>query len=616
MASIPGINAVDAGIDVDVSHGDIEYFRNYLVPAVWWNNTSGDWSTLTNWNSGQPASVPVTPADQAPPYTYTAGAMPTARLLGASGSGPTSGQYDTVILERPSANITVTLSTGTHNIRKLYMRETLNITGGSLTVNYDPTYRANDSADVLHGGPISAQFSGPVTLANSGSLTVHTLQVDTTRTFTLAGGTLTFNTINLMTHSTTPAKIVLNSDVNLNPLSNNITAVVAKGSGSGISGYIDLGGAARAFTVANGTAEIDLSINVPMSNSGLTKSGAGTMQVVSNNTYTGGTIVSAGRLLVNNTTGSGTGSGAVTVNGGFLGGTGIISGAVTVNSGGTIQPGTASAMGKLTIGNSTTFGGTNLMRIDRNGGVSLADKIALSSGTLNYGGTLVVSNAGAALTGGEVFTNFSATTYTGAFTASNLPTLGAGLNWYLGGLTNNGTIKVNRKPVASNPSTFTNTAPTVLQIPITSLTSIVTDPDSDSISLAGMTMTTTNGITLTTNGAFITYSNRTSVSDKFTYTVSDGHGGSSTGTVSIVNIGSAPTAQFTGAPSWNGSSMQLHFAAVPGWTYYLERSTNLPDWSTIWTNIAAPSGVFDYTDDFHDLNPPAAAAFYRLRWLP
>ena len=113
-------------------------------------------------------------------------ALPTARLPGAAGSGPTSGQYDTVILERPNANITVTLSSGTHNIRKLYMRETLNITGGSLTVNYNPAYRANDSADVLHGGPISAQFSGPVTLSGSGSLSVHTLQVDAARVFTLS----------------------------------------------------------------------------------------------------------------------------------------------------------------------------------------------------------------------------------------------------------------------------------------------------------------------------------------------------------------------------------------------------------------------------------------------
>jgi hypothetical protein len=60
----------------------------------------------------------------------------------------------------------------------------------------------------------------------------------------------------------------------------------------------------------------------------------------------------------------------------------------------------------------------------------------------------------------------------------------------------------------------------------------------------------------------------------------------------------------------------LHFAATPGWTYYLDRSTNLAIWVTIWTNVAPASGVFDYADDFHDLNEPASTAFYRLRWSP
>ena len=79
-----------------------------------------------------------------------------------------------MILERPSANITVTLSTGTHNIRKLYMREALNITGGSLTINYDPNYPVpvDGNGDPIYpnavrSGPLSAQFSGAVTLSGT-----------------------------------------------------------------------------------------------------------------------------------------------------------------------------------------------------------------------------------------------------------------------------------------------------------------------------------------------------------------------------------------------------------------------------------------------------------------
>src|SRR5690606_24916687 len=105
-------------------------------------------------------------------------------------------------------NITVTLSSGSHNIRKLYAQETLNITGGTLDVNYVP------SADST---PISAQFSAAVSLG-AANLSVHTLQVDSTRTFTIDGGNLTANKINLMPHASTPAKILLNGDLSFTPL--------------------------------------------------------------------------------------------------------------------------------------------------------------------------------------------------------------------------------------------------------------------------------------------------------------------------------------------------------------------------------------------------------------
>ena len=153
VQSIPGFNTVDATVDGDVSHGDIEYVKDFMVPAVWWNNSSGDWSTMANWNSGQTIGSKAN-GDPAPTAPYTAagqfpamsgGVLPVPRLPGTAGSGPaiTSGVNDTVILEKPGANITVTLSSGSYNIRKLYMRKALNITGGSLTINYDPLYNFN-----------------------------------------------------------------------------------------------------------------------------------------------------------------------------------------------------------------------------------------------------------------------------------------------------------------------------------------------------------------------------------------------------------------------------------------------------------------------------------------
>ena len=577
-------------LDFDVARGGVEFLKDCLVPAVWMNDIDGEWTTLVNWNSGQIPIPPVTgPGQVAPVGTQT---LPTPRL-------PESN--DTVIIER--LDITVTLSSGTQNIRKLYLRNNFNITGGSLNINYVPSWDSTTNA---------AQFSSPVTLSGSGSLSLHTLQVDAAQSFTLGGGTLTFNTINLMPDSFTPAKIVMNGDVSLNSLSD-VAARIQNGGGSGSSGLIDLGGASRSFTIGDGTNDIDLSIDVPLSNGALAKVGPGTMRLTTANSYSAGTIINAGRLLVNNLTGSGTGSGVVTVNAGTLGGSGIIAGVVTVASGGTISPGTS--IGTLTFNSAPTLNGTNFMEINRNDGSSLADKVALTSGTLNYGGALVVSNVGATLVGGEVFTNFTASAYTGAFANTSLPALNSGLNWYLGGLTTNGTIKVNRSPTI-NSVTVTNIFPDVLKIPIASLTTNGADADGDTLLLSAFGPATTNGVTLTTDNTFLIYSNNVNIADKFTFIISDNRGGTATNTVTIAPS-RVVTGEFAGQPTVSENSVTLHFSGTSGQTYYVERSTNLPPaWLTISTNIAPENGLFDYTDNFQDLGGPPSTAFYRLRWLP
>jgi autotransporter-associated beta strand protein len=283
-----------SNLDFDVAHGDVEYLKDQLVPALWMSNASGDWSTLANWNSGQMPVAPILAPNQSPVQgTYS---LPTPRLPGAAGSGVTSGQNDTVILERPNANITVTVSTGAHNIRKLYMREALNITGGSLTVNYNPHYVADNVTypNSARSGPISAQFSGPVSMSG-GSLSVHTLQVDANETLTLSGGTLTVNTLDLMPLGSTPAKLIVNGDVAINPL-NNAAAVIQKGAGTGNTAVMDLGGGMRTVTVGNGAAAVDLTVSIPVANGGLTKAGPGTLALTNANSYSGNTEVQAGTL--------------------------------------------------------------------------------------------------------------------------------------------------------------------------------------------------------------------------------------------------------------------------------------------------------------------------------
>ncbi len=107
----------------------------------------------------------------------------------------------------------------------------------------------------------------------------------------------------------------------------------------------------------------------------------GRTYLTADNTYTGGTTVTDGTLVVNNTTGSGTGSGAVTVaTKGYLIGTGVIGGAVT-NSG-IISGG--NSVGTLTIGGGLTFtsGSTNEWELAANSTASGFDQLVLTGGAL------------------------------------------------------------------------------------------------------------------------------------------------------------------------------------------------------------------------------------------
>ena len=125
------------------------------------------------------------------------------------------------------------------------------------------------------------------------------------------------------------------------------------------------------------------------------------------NTYTGGTTVNAGTLIVTGTAGSGlglgsggTGSGAVTVNsGGTLAGTGTVYGTTTVNTGGTLSPGTGgNTVGLLSVGNGGATSGLTLngaYRIDLDGtsitaGVYVDGVIVKGALTLNAASSTLV----------------------------------------------------------------------------------------------------------------------------------------------------------------------------------------------------------------------------------
>src|SRR5439155_19015372 len=182
----------------------------------------------------------------------------------------------------------------------------------------------------------------------------------------------------------------------------------------------------RTLNSTNGSAEVHFTAEVPITNGGLTKTGAGTMRLTTANNYSGGTTVSAGRLLVNNLAGSATGSGRVTVEGGTVEGTGAIAGPVSVLAGGTIAPG--NSIGNLTINNSLSLSGATVMELNAATGAS---DLIRGLTSVTYGGTLILSNLSGTVSASNVFKLFSASSYNGAFASIPLTpsTPGPGLAW-------------------------------------------------------------------------------------------------------------------------------------------------------------------------------------------
>jgi autotransporter-associated beta strand protein len=160
----------------------------------------------------------------------------------------------------------------------------------------------------------------------------------------------------------------------------------------------------------------------------LTKVGTGTLVLTHSNTYTGGTTIAGGKLVVNTKSGSGTGGGAVQVNGGRLGGTGTIAGDVTVGDGSgrgaVLSPGYQHGKnpGTLTIQSTLTFNPDATYKVQFNSTTATADEVVALGVTINSGAQFSFADlGGSALTPGTVFTvidNIAASPIAGTF--SNL----------------------------------------------------------------------------------------------------------------------------------------------------------------------------------------------------
>ena len=191
--AIPGVGGT---IDHDIANGDIEFVKDFLVPAMWTPAADGQWTTAANWNG-----VTVTPT-----------------------------ALDRVIVDKPGAVYTITLSGGTNSIRSLQMNESFKLTAGSLAV---AQYANLGTSTVISGGTLTS-----VSIANGSPYTqfggtVTTGAITGTGFMTVSGGTL---------RATSIRQSLLAIDDGVVELLGTGTSVVGDLTADGV-GHLDIGAA-------------------------------------------------------------------------------------------------------------------------------------------------------------------------------------------------------------------------------------------------------------------------------------------------------------------------------------------------------------------------------------
>ena len=275
-------------------------------------------------------------------------------------------------------------------------------TGGTLTLNSNIT----QGAVTFGGGTISgtATLTGASFTSSGGGLVSATL-LGPSVPLTVNSGLLALSASNGYGGGTTVSggTLQLGNAFALGSTSSGLTVggglldvhgfSLGVGGLSGGAGTIDdLGSTASTLTVGNGNGSGTYSGTI-LSSSGainLVKTGAGTLYLSGNNSYTGTTLVNNGLLAV---MGSHTGGGAYTIaSGGTLGGLGNISATVTMNAGATLFPGAAGPTGTMTLGNLNVAGTNNDLVFNLTGTASSpgSDLLAVT-GLLSLAGTTTIS---------------------------------------------------------------------------------------------------------------------------------------------------------------------------------------------------------------------------------
>ncbi len=182
----------------------------------------------------------------------------------------------------------------------------------------------------------------------------------------------------------------------------------------------------------------------------------------------------------------------------------------------------------------------------------------------------------------------------------------------------------NQSPVAAD-DTLTRIEGKTVKFHVSKLTANDTDPEGDSLSLVSQTTTSANGVTVVAADGWISYranGSTANTTDTFTYTIDDGFGGTSTGTVTL-NVVAAPTE----TPTFNlvnavtagpgNRNVTVQFQGAPNRQYLVYAQSAL---GTPWTLLNSGRPVTSQSNGRLSVNDPnifnSATRFYRTEIVP
>ena len=200
-----------------------------------------------------------------------------------------------------------------------------------------------------------------------------------------------------------------------------------------------------------GTGTLVLS-NATLSYRGTTRVGSGTLALKGSSLPTESTnitVAAPGMLDV-----SGRDDGTLTLGIGStnqtLMGDGTINGDLSLGSSALLEPGLS--IGTLTVSGTATIGGVTTMELD--GSSTASDRLVAN--TINYGGTLVLTNTGGSVVGTHVYQLFSGT-LNGSFSTVVTQAI-AGVTWDLSALNSSGQVSLVGPTVNTTPTNIVLTA--------------------------------------------------------------------------------------------------------------------------------------------------------------